>query len=122
MCATRITSRAARELFERAVARSLRDTPRVAMLLSGGLDSSAVAATVARMGNTAIDCYTGVPPADIDRPPHPNWYLDERAKVEALARLHPTLRMNFIAPRGAHARQSEPTQSFPRICRFRVAI
>ena len=103
----------ARELFDRAVTRSLRDAPRVAVHLSGGLDSSAVAATAARLGTAEIACYTGVPPADLDRPPRKGWYLDERPKVEALASMHPSLRVNFITPRGAHVRQSDPARFFP---------
>lgn len=100
----------ARELFDRATARTLRDTPRVAIRLSGGLDSSAIAATAARLGDCEIACYTGVSPVDLQ--PRPGWYLDERGKVEALARLYPTLNMNFIEPRGAHRRQSDPTRFF----------
>lgn len=48
----------ARELFDRAVVRTLRDTPRAAIYLSGGLDSSAVAATAARLRTAdAIQVY-----------------------------------------------------------------
>lgn len=102
----------ARELFDRATARTLRETPRVAIRLSGGLDSSAIAATAARLGGCEVACYTGVPPADLDVQPRPGWYLDERGKVEALARLYPTLNINFIEPHGAHRRQSDPTRFF----------
>src|SRR4029077_15958025 len=38
----------ARELFDQAVAATMRDTPHVAISTSGGLDSSAIAATAAR--------------------------------------------------------------------------
>jgi len=103
----------ARELFDRAVARSLRGTSRVAILTSGGLDSSALAATAARLATAQIDCYTGVPPGGLERPPRPGRYLDERAKVEALARRHPALNLRFVTPLGAHLRQSEPTRFFP---------
>ena len=102
----------ARELFDRAVTRTLRDTPRVAVQLSGGFDSSAVAATAARLGLAEIHCYTGAPPEDC-RPARDGWYLDERPKVEALARMHPSLNVNFVIPRGAHRRQSDPTRHFP---------
>jgi len=103
----------ARELFDRAVMRSVRGAPRVAVLLSGGLDSSATAATAVRLGTAEVTGYTGVPPADLDRPPRPGWYLDERPKVEALARMYPALRTRFITPRGAHSRQSDPARFFP---------
>lgn len=101
-----------RELFERAVARSLRDTRRAAILTSGGMDSSAVAATAAILQSSEICCYTGVPPPDLARIERPGRYLDERPKVEALARRHPSLRTTFIAPRGAHPRQSDPARFF----------
>ncbi len=102
-----------RELFDRAVGRTLRNTPRVAISLSGGFDSSAVAATAARLRSGEIACYTGLPPPDLERSPRPGRYLDERAKVEALARLHPSLRVTFVTPRGAHLRQSDPARYFP---------
>ena len=102
----------ARELFDRAVTRTLRDTPRVAIELSGGFDSSAVAATAARLGLADIHCYTGVPPQGC-RPARDGWYLDERSKVEALARMHPSLNVTFVTPRGAHPRQSDPARFFP---------
>lgn len=105
----------ARELFERAVARALRDTPRVALSLSGGLDSAALAATLAKLGIVPIECYTGLSPPNLDRQPRDGWYLDERTKVEALARAHPSLRTTFITPRGAHLRQSDPARFFPAI-------
>lgn len=105
----------ARELFDRATARTLRDTPRVAIRLSGGLDSSAIAATVARLGDCEITCYTGVPPVNLKQQLRPGWYLDERSKVEALVRLYPTLNINFIELRGAHRRQSDPARFFPDV-------
>lgn len=105
----------ARELFDRATAQTLRDTSRVAVELSGGLDSSAMAATAARLRGCEIACYTGVPPPDLGRPARPGWYLDERSKVEALGRLHPSLRLHFITPRGVHPRQSDPARYFPSL-------
>jgi asparagine synthase (glutamine-hydrolysing) len=105
----------ARELFDRAVARALRDTKRAAIQLSGGLDSSAVAATAVRLGLAPLEAYTGVPPAALDRPARPGWYLDERPKVEALMRMYPDLRVRFITPRGAHWRQSDPARFFAEI-------
>ena len=103
----------ARELFERAVRRSLRDTPRAAVHLSGGFDSSAVAATAARLGLSEIAGYTGIPPADLVHPVHPSRYRDDTSKVQALARMHPSLRVKFITPRGAHPFQSDPARFFP---------
>jgi asparagine synthase (glutamine-hydrolysing) len=102
----------ARELFETATARSLRGVKRAAIHLSGGLDSSAVAASIARLGGVECVGYTGLPPPEFDRPPRAGWYLDERPKVEALARLHPSLRTVFVTPRGAHERQRHPERDF----------
>lgn len=102
----------ARELFDVATARSLRGTSRAAVHLSGGLDSSAVAATIARAGSVECVGYTGLPPQDLARGPRPGRYLDERPKVEALARMHPSLRTVFVTPRGAHQRQQNPERYF----------
>lgn len=101
-----------RELFDRAVTRSLRGASRAAIQLSGGFDSSAVAATAARLGLAELHCYTGVPP-DGCRPARQGWYLDERFKVDALQRMYPSLHVNFVTPRGAHAYQSDPARLFP---------
>lgn len=102
----------ARELFDRAVRRTLKGVNRSAVLLSGGFDSSAVAATAAQMGIAEVTGYTGVPPDGLERPPLPGRYLDERSKVEALVRMHPALRVSFVTPRGADPRQSDPARFF----------
>lgn len=103
----------ARELFDQAVARSLRAAASPAIFLSGGFDSSAIAATAARLGVAEITGYTGLAPDDLDRPARPGWHLDERSKVEALARLYPSMRIVFVTPRGAHLRQSDSARFFP---------
>ena len=80
----------ARALFDQAVQSVTGDTDEVAIAVSGGLDSSAIAATVARLGRTKrIVCYTNLPPHDLDVPVGPNHYRDERDKVEALGRIIP---------------------------------
>ena len=54
----------ARELLDLAVASAMRDTPHIAIATSGGLDSSAIAATAARLGTAeSITCFSRVPPA-----------------------------------------------------------
>ncbi len=105
----------ARHLFDRAMTRVLRDLPRAAIYLSGGLDSSAVAATAMRLGTTEIVGFTGLPPPDLDVPIGPRAYRSERDKVEALATLYPGLRVRFMTSRGTHWRQSEPTRYFPYV-------
>jgi asparagine synthase (glutamine-hydrolysing) len=104
----------ARELFDRAVARTLKDTPRVAVMMSGGLDSSAVAATAARLGHPGVTCYTAVPPEGVETRSERNRYASERPKVEALARMHPALRVRFVTPRGMHPDYADSTRCFSR--------
>ncbi len=68
----------ARELFDQAVAAAMADTPRFAIAASGGLDSSAVAATVARLSTgQRIACYTIVPPPGTQIDVGSHRYLDE---------------------------------------------
>ena len=105
----------ARELFDQAVAAAIADTPRVAISMSGGLDSSAVAATVARLGSSqSITCFTLVPPAGFQLDVGRYGYLDERDKVEALARLHPQLTVRFLTPERAHSDVADETRYFAR--------
>jgi asparagine synthase (glutamine-hydrolysing) len=89
----------ARELLDIAVAAATRDTPHVAIATSGGLDSSAIAATAARLGTAeSITCFSMVPLSGAQIDVGPFGYLDERDKVEALVRMHPRLSVRFIAP------------------------
>jgi asparagine synthase (glutamine-hydrolysing) len=105
----------ARELFDLAVASAMRGLPRVAISASGGLDSSAIAATAARLNLAeSITCFCLVPPADTRIDLGPFRYLDERAKVEALARMHPRLDVRFIAPERMHALTEDDTGFFAR--------
>ena len=102
----------ARELLDVAVASATRDTPHVTIATSGGLDSSAVAATAARLGRAeSITCVTLVPPSDlrIDTGPY---YCDERPKVQALARMHPGLRLRFIVDDRIHPMDCDDTRYF----------
>ena len=105
----------ARELFDQAVLACTADTPHVAITTSGGFDSSAIAATVARLGRAeSIACYTIVPLAgtQIDQGPHK--YLDERDKVQALARMYPALKIQFFAPDKRHRYEEDVTRFFAR--------
>jgi asparagine synthase (glutamine-hydrolysing) len=105
----------ARELLDRAVAAATCDTPRVAVSASGGFDSSAVAATAARLGRAErITCYVLTPPADLHIDVGPGKYLDERDKVEALARMHPSLDVRFIAPERPHPFEEDSIRYFAR--------
>jgi len=105
----------ARELFDLAVATTTRDTPRVAIATSGGFDSSAIAATVARQGHArSIICFCMVPPSGTNVDVGPFHYLDERDKVEALARMHPNLELRLIACDHLHPHAHDHARLFVR--------
>jgi asparagine synthase (glutamine-hydrolysing) len=105
----------ARELFDLAVASAMRGLPRVAISTSGGLDSSAIAATAARLNlSESITCFSLVPPVGTQINVGPFRYLDERTKVEALGRMHPRLDLRFIAPEHMHALTEDDTGFFAR--------
>ena len=90
-----------RQALERAVASNLRSVSGVGVLLSGGLDSSSVAAVAARqLAPGILTSYTSVPPPDWAGDVAPNWIADERAAVEALARRLPNLSPRFVDVRG----------------------
>ncbi len=103
----------ARELFDAAVAAATRDTPHLAIATSGGLDSSAIAATAARQGIAAsISCFCLVPPPGTNIDVGRFKYLDERDKVEALGQMYPGLRLHFVAPERVHPKAFDDTRHF----------
>jgi asparagine synthase (glutamine-hydrolysing) len=105
----------ARELFDQAVAAAAADTPHVAISMSGGLDSSAIAATIARLGRAeSIDCYTMVAPEGFRLDVGRFDCVDEREKVQALARVYPQLKIRFFAPERAHPDMADETRFFAR--------
>lgn len=98
---------AAGDLLDEAVAKALRGARKPAMQLSGGLDSSNVAARVlsALPEGQALDSYTFVPHPDWSGSVPVNYYASERDKVEAMARLHPRLRTHFCDNRDVDFRR-----------------
>ena len=86
----------ARELLDQAVARSIGDEPNFAVMASGGLDFAAILSTLARSGRTQIPCYTLVF-GDLSLPLPAHSYADERPKTEALARIYPAWRFEYVA-------------------------
>jgi len=86
----------ARELLDRAVARVLKDSPRFAVMASGGLDSSAVVSTLARQGHSTVPCYTFIPAEGGNAFVRENEYPSERPKTELLARTYPALQFRYI--------------------------
>ena len=88
---------ALREAFDDAVSRRLPKHGEVGVLLSGGLDSTSVAATAALLRTPVpVRTYTSIPPAGWSGPTAPNFDADERALVLDLARQHPNLRPSFV--------------------------
>ena len=93
----------ARELFDQAVAAVIADTPHVAISASGGLNSSAIAATVAQLGRAeSITCYSLVSPEGFELDVGRLGYLDERegrcARPHVSATEGPLLRAGTGAP------------------------
>ena len=103
----------ARELFDGAVAAATNGDRRIAISTSGGLDSSAVAATAARLGLTErITCYTLAPPQGAVSNPYPSRYQDETDKVVALQRMHPALDLRLLTPETPHPFETNPERYF----------
>jgi asparagine synthase (glutamine-hydrolysing) len=105
----------ARELLDRSVLAALRDTPLAALLLSGGLDSSAIAATCARLGLAdRITCYTGVPAGEAKHDAGAGRYFSERDKVELLSGRYPDLNIKYVTPPIVHPWDEDPARYFAR--------
>ncbi|MFY7960936.1 MAG: asparagine synthase-related protein [Elsteraceae bacterium] len=87
---------AARHLLDRAVRRRMRSEKAAGILLSGGLDSSAIAASAARMVVPApLHTYTVEPPPGQHVEGREGWYDHERSYVAALAARYPNMRPQF---------------------------
>lgn len=87
-----------REQLDAAIAATLRDASRAGVTLSGGLDSTAVAATVARARDPeSVPTYTSVPPAGwVPVSANPRRDPDEGPFVRALAAAHPNLAPRLV--------------------------
>jgi len=87
------------ELFTRAVERQLRSRDAVGVMMSGGLDSSAVAATAARLlapHGRRLSAFTEVPRAGFAGPLPPGKYADETPFVQAVAARYPNLDLHLV--------------------------
>jgi asparagine synthase (glutamine-hydrolysing) len=90
-------ARELRAAFDQAVGARLRTTGAVAAATSGGLDSSSVAATAARLLAPApLYTYTSAPPPGWRGEPRANWDADESPLVRELAALHPNIAPAFV--------------------------
>jgi asparagine synthase (glutamine-hydrolysing) len=90
---------AMRERLDRAVRRQLRTTHKVGCMLSGGLDSSAIAALAARAlaeQGKRLPAYTQVPADDFNRPNTPTQCFDERPYVEAIAAMTGSIDVTYV--------------------------
>jgi asparagine synthase (glutamine-hydrolysing) len=86
-----------REAFDSAVERRLPAGGPVGVMLSGGLDSTSVAATAARLRpSEPIRTYTAAPPPGWSGPTAPNVDADESPLVRDLATWHPNLQPAFV--------------------------
>lgn len=106
----------ARELLDQAVATASAGQTHVAIATSGGLDSSAIAATVARLGRAdRITCYTQLPADDFDVPLRANIYRSERDKVLALGRMYPQLDLRLLPETSNHCDLGDDLRLFSRL-------
>ncbi|MGC2856651.1 asparagine synthase-related protein [Novispirillum sp. DQ9] len=104
---------AARDLLDSAVRKRLQGARPPAVTVTGGLDSSGLAATAARqLGDTPLDTYTAVPAEGSAAPISPTNYADERPSVEDLARRYPSLRPHFCVSTELAAFERDPTPLF----------
>lgn len=104
---------AAREQLERAISCRLRAKDGIASTLSGGLDSSAVASTAARLlAPERLMTITSVPPEGMQLPSHPAFYNDERPYVQAIAAMHPNMDSVLASSLDPHWIETDPTPFF----------
>lgn len=92
------------ELFTRAVQSRLRSLYPIGVSMSGGLDSSSVAVTAARLlaeQGQSLTAYTQVPRTGFDGPLPPGKYADETPFVQAIADMAPNLQLQFIHTEGS---------------------
>lgn len=104
---------AARELLDRAVRAHLRIAGPVVATVTGGLDSSGVAATAARLlAPGTLTTLTAVPADGVPLPVRRGAYTDDRPYVEAIAARHPNIRPQFCPGSGQHAWDERPEAVF----------
>lgn len=107
---------AGRELLDRAVACRLRSLKPVAATMSGGLDSSAVASTAARLlAPQTLQVVTCVTHAGVNPGPvKPYFYLDETPFVKAIAAMHPNMVLSLTSSASLHEFEIDPTPYFDK--------
>ena len=106
-----------REVLDRAVRRQMRSAHPIGCLLSGGLDSSSVAALAARAlaaQGHRLAAFTGVPRRGYDGEVEPGSYADERPYVEAIAQAARNIDVNYV--------RTGECDDFAELERFFVAL
>lgn len=104
---------AARSLFDEAVRCRLRVAGPVVSSVSGGLDSSAVTATAARL--RVPDAVHALCIAPVDGTPpitRPGWYPFERPYVDALAGMYPNLKLEYLVSIEPEEFERDPSAHF----------
>jgi asparagine synthase (glutamine-hydrolysing) len=90
-----------RDLFHEVAADAIAGFDRLGVSLSGGLDSTSVAATAALLRpDDPIRTYTSVPPPRANVVTRRGWEADERRLVERLVEQHPNLTPRWITSTG----------------------
>lgn len=90
---------AARELFDTALRDRLRTVGKVAVSLSGGLDSSIIAGAAAKQqAPSTVLGLALVPPPNVPLVVAQGWTPDGRPQLQALERHHENLRIDYIEP------------------------
>lgn len=104
---------AARELLDNATKDRLRIVGPPVVMTSGGLDSSGVAATAARITSPeAVFGLTAVPPEDFRGLSRPGKYSDERSYVRALEAMYDNLRIETLSPGAIEPIEDDPRSLF----------
>ncbi len=90
------------ELFDKATVQCLRGSVRPGAFMSGGLDSSSVAVSALKAlpETQSLPTFTSLPSNEWDGRCPPGTYGDEQPFVEAIARLHPRLKPQYVRSEG----------------------
>lgn len=104
---------AAREHLTQAVRRCLRTDQPIAAHLTGGLDSTAVATTAARLlAPTRLTAMTAVPAEGVPVATFRNRFVDEGRYAQATAALYPNMESHLVAGTEVQRNELEPERMF----------